>query len=59
VISEVGSKARRVEVSFGAVNANLIEVTGGLEVGARVITSSVEAFKDQAEIEVSKGGEVK
>lgn len=59
VISEDGSKARRVEVSFGAVNANLIEVTGGLEVGARVITSSVEAFKDQAEIEVSKGGEVK
>jgi hypothetical protein len=56
VISSDGAKAKRSEVTFGTSNADLIEVTGGLKDGARVITSSVEAFKDRTEIEVSKAG---
>jgi multidrug efflux pump subunit AcrA (membrane-fusion protein) len=59
VVSQDGTKAKRSEVTFGASNADLIEVTGGLKDGDRVITSSVEAFKDRTEIEVSKGGEIK
>jgi HlyD family secretion protein len=59
VISSDGAKAKRSEVTFGASNADLIEVTSGLKDGDRIITSSVEAFKDRTEIEVSKGGEIK
>jgi HlyD family secretion protein len=59
VVSQDGVKAKRSEVTFGASNADLIEVTSGLKEGDRVITSSVEAFKDRTEIEVSKGGEIK
>jgi HlyD family secretion protein len=59
VISSDGAKAKRSEVTFGASNADLIEITSGLKDGDRVITSSVEAFKDRTEIEVSKGGEIK
>jgi HlyD family secretion protein len=59
VVSQDGVKAKRNEVTFGASNADLIEVTSGLKDGDRVITSSVEAFKDRTEIEVSKGGEIK
>jgi HlyD family secretion protein len=59
VLSSDGTKAKRSEVTFGASNADLIEVTSGLKDGDRVITSSVEAFKDRTEIEVSKGGEIK
>ena len=59
VVSQDGLKAKRLEVTFGASNADLIEVTGGLKDGDRVITSSVEAFKDRTEIEVSKDGEIK
>lgn len=59
VVSSDGAKAKRSEVTFGASNADLIEITSGLKDGDRVITSSVEAFKDRTEIEVSKGGEIK
>jgi HlyD family secretion protein len=59
VVSSDGVKAKRSEVTFGASNADLIEITSGLKDGDRVITSSVEAFKDRTEIEVSKGGEIK
>ena len=45
VLAPDGS-ATRTDVSFGASNANLIEITSGLSAGTRVITSSVEAFKD-------------
>ena len=55
----IDGSATRTDVSFGASNANLIEITSGLSAGTRVITSSVEAFKDQARIEVSAGGELR
>ena len=55
----IDGSATRTDVSFGASNANLIEITSGLSAGTRVITSSIEAFKDQTRIEVSAGGELR
>ncbi len=53
-----GDRAERREVSYGAQNDTQVEVVSGLQAGERVITSSYEAFKDQASIQAPKGGEI-
>lgn len=50
--------AERKEVSFGAQNSDHVEVVSGLKEGDKIIASSYEAFKDQAEIRVPLGGEL-
>jgi HlyD family secretion protein len=59
VINIDGQGAVRKQVVFGSSSADSVEVRSGLVSGERVITSSVEAFKDREVIQVSPSGELK
>jgi HlyD family secretion protein len=52
-------KAVRREVTFGVSNAERIEIVSGLSVGEKVITSSMEAYKEQIKIQLSPTGALK
>ena len=54
-----GDTATRTNVVFGIVDGNTIEVKEGLQAGDKIVSSSYEAFKDKAEIELAAEGEVK
>ncbi len=45
-----GDTARRVEVTYGEITDDLVQITNGIEPGDRVITSSYQAFVDQTTI---------
>ena len=51
-------RAERREIRFGATSAERIEVIEGLSEGERVLTSSMEAYKDQPKIAVSPTGQL-
>jgi HlyD family secretion protein len=51
--------AERREVVFGVSNAERVEVVSGLQLGDKVITSSMEAYKDQLKIQISPTGALK
>jgi HlyD family secretion protein len=51
--------AERREVVFGVSNAERVEVVSGLQLGDKVITSSMEAYKDQVKIQISPTGALK
>ena len=53
-----GDTATRTNVIFGIVDGNTIEVKEGLKAGDKIVSSSYEAFKDKAEIELAAEGEV-
>jgi HlyD family secretion protein len=50
-----GSSAERIEVTFGEVQGNNIEVLKGVEAGDEVITSGYQNFIEYANIQLSKG----
>ena len=50
-----GNTAERIEVTFGEVQGNSIEILKGVEAGDRVITSGYQNFIEYARIELSKG----
>ena len=51
-------RAERREIRFGAASAERIEVVEGLSEGEWVLTSSMEAYKDQPQIAVSPTGQL-
>ena len=53
-----GDTATRTNVVFGLVDGNTIEVKEGLKQGDKIVSSSYEAFKDKAEIELVTEGEI-
>ena len=53
-----GDTATRTNVIFGVVDGNTIEVKEGLRAGDTIVSSSYEAFKDKAEIELADEGAI-
>jgi HlyD family secretion protein len=58
VISDPNTAERR-EATFGSSSAERVEVVSGLALGEKIITSSMEAYKDKPKIEVSPTGALK
>ena len=54
-----GDTAVRTNIIFGIADGNTIEVEEGLKAGDKIVSSSYEAFKDRAEIELVAEGEIK
>lgn len=49
-LSEDGSHAYRVDISLGSQNTDFYEITGGLQPGDRVVTSSYSNYEDIEEL---------
>ncbi len=54
-----GDRAVRTNVLFGLVDGNNVEVREGLVPGDNIVSSSYEAFKEEAEVSLIAEGEVK
>ena len=53
-----GDSAERVNVTFGLVDGNNIEIKDGLGSGGRIVSSSYEAFKDKPSINLAPEGNI-
>ena len=53
-LSEDGSHAYRVDISLGSQNTDFYEITGGLQPGDRVVTSSYSNYEDIEELVINE-----
>ena len=51
--------AVRTNVTFGIVDGSNVEVREGLQAGDNIVSSSYEAFKEEAEIGLITEGEIR
>jgi HlyD family secretion protein len=51
-----GNVARRVDVTFGVMEGNTVEVLTGVEAGDEVITSGYQNFIEFEQITLERGG---
>ena len=52
-------RAERREVVFGASSADKVQIVSGLKEGDQVLTSSMEAYKDQPRVQLSPRGQLR
>ncbi|WP_242118586.1 efflux RND transporter periplasmic adaptor subunit [Aestuariivivens sediminicola] len=53
-LSEDGSHAYRVDISLGSQNTDFYEITGGLQPGDKVVTSSYSNYEDIEELVINE-----
>ncbi len=51
-----GNKAHRIEVNFGTITSNKVQVVSGVDIGDRIIISGYQDFITYKEININKSG---